>query len=216
MTLQEELKQMKDATMTRMPQSVIQVFKNSILNIKQQQLKQNSLQKGDYIKDTILTDLKGNNVLLSSFIQNDYLILNFYRGGWCPYCNMELRAYEKLSPKFKKLNIDIIGISAELPSFTNETTLKNAISFPVVTDKNAQLMKKIGLIFQLDEASKKEYDNFGLDLSKFHGNIHNELPVPAIYVVDKTMKIIYTHFNEDYMSRLEPTDLLKTLHNNIN
>ncbi|TCI84913.1 peroxiredoxin-like family protein [Tenacibaculum sp. M341] len=211
MTLQEELQQMKDATMERMPQSVVQVLENSIISIEKQQLKQRSLQKGNYIEDLLLTTVEGKESLLSSFIKGDYLILNFYRGGWCPYCNMELRAYEELHSEFNKLNIDIIGISSELPLFAKETTNKNAINFPLVVDINAQLMKKIGIVFQLDEATKREYENFGLDLSKFHGNTNDELPVPAVYVIDKTMKIVFTHFEEDYMTRLEPSTLLENL-----
>ncbi len=211
MTLQEELQQMKDATMERMPQSVVQVLENSIISIEKQQLKQRALQKGNYIEDLLLTTVDGKESLLSSFIKGDFLILNFYRGGWCPYCNMELRAYEELHSEFNKLNIDIIGVSSELPSFAKETSNKNAINFPLVVDINAHLMKKIGVVFQLDEAAKREYENFGLDLSKFHGNTNDELPVPAVYVIDKTMKVVFTHFEEDYMTRLEPSILLENL-----
>ena len=211
MTLKEQLKQMRNATLERMPQSIIKVFTDSIDNIKKKQLKENALQVGDYIPNMTLQNNNGYNTLLSDLIKQNFLILNFYRGGWCPYCNMELREYERLRETFNKLDTDIIGISAEIPELVNQTIDKNTLSFPVLTDIDAELMKVIGIVFPLDEASKKEFKNFGMDFIKIHDNSNFELPVPAIYVINKDMQIVYTHFEENYMTRLEPTELLKKL-----
>ncbi|MBU2974598.1 peroxiredoxin-like family protein [Zobellia sp. B3R18] len=215
MTLQEQLKQMRHASMERMPQSIMKVFTDSIADIRKSQLKENALQVGDYVPDMNLQNSNGNNLWLSNLIEQEFLILNFYRGGWCPYCNMELREYERLRKSFNQLNTDIVGISAEIPELANTTTNKNGISFPVLTDIDAQSMKAVGIVFQLDEASKKEFKNFGMDFTKIHGNSNFELPVPAVYVINKNMQIVYTHFEEDYMTRLEPTELLKNLKNNL-
>ncbi len=199
---------MRDATMERMPQSIIQVFKDSINELRENQLKKNALQIGDKVPDLPLKNIHGGAVLLSELQQSEFLILNFYRGGWCPYCNLELREYERLRNDFNKMSIDIIGISSETPSRANNTTNKNALTFPVLTDVDAQLMKAIGIVFQLDKASKREYENFGMDFTEIHGNDNFELPVPAVYIINKDMQIVYTHFEEDYMTRLEPSELL--------
>lgn len=210
MTLKNELKQMRDATMARMPQPIIQVFMDSIDDIKQNRLKENALQIGDKIPDIPLQETSGKSVLLSELQQTEFLVLNFYRGGWCPYCNMELREYERLRKEFLLKDADIVGISAEVPALANQTTNKNVLSFPVLTDVDAQLMKAIGIVFQLDEASKKEFTNFGMDFTKIHGNSNYELPVPAVYVINKNREIVYVHFEADYMTRLEPSTLLDT------
>ncbi|SEL08656.1 Peroxiredoxin [Aquimarina amphilecti] len=215
MTLQEQLKQMRNATMERMPQSIIKVFTNSIDNIRKNHLKENAHQVGDNVTDMSLQNINGDHLLLSDFIKKEFLILNFYRGGWCPYCNMELREYENLRKSFNALGVDIVGISAEIPELANQTITKNALSFPVLTDIDAKLMKATGIIFKLDEASKKEFQNFGMDFTKIHGNNNFELPVPAVYVIDKKMEVVFVHFEEDYMTRLEPMELLNILKTNI-
>ncbi|WP_299253577.1 peroxiredoxin-like family protein [uncultured Aquimarina sp.] len=208
MTLQEQLRQMRNATMERMPQSIIKVFTDSINDISKNQLKENALKIGDYVPDMNLQNINRDNSLLSDLIGQEFLILNFYRGGWCPYCNMELREYERLRKTFNELDTDIIGISAEIPELVNQTIDKNALSFPVLTDVNAELMKAIGIVFKLDEASKKEFENFGMDFTKIHKNNNFELPVPAVYVINKKMEVVFVHFEEDYMTRLEPTELI--------
>lgn len=170
---------------------------------------------GEQIPDLPLTNFEGTTVLLSELQKTDYLVINFYRGGWCPYCNMELREYERLRKHFNQFNIDIIGVSAERIEHTAQTADKNTLSFPVLMDVNAELMKEIGIVFQLDTASKEEYINFGIHLDEIHGNNNFELPVPAVYVIDKNREIVHAHIEEDYMTRLEPSFLLETMKNKL-
>lgn len=211
MTLQEQVKQMRDATSERMPKAIIEVFINSISEIKTNKLKESALQVGDKIEDCSLTDIEGKSINLSTFIQSDYLILNFYRGGWCPYCNMELREYDRLKNDFKEQGANIIAISPEIPELANQTTDKNKLSYPVLTDTDSLFMKKVGIVFQLDEDSKREFVNFGMDFTKINGNEDFELPVPAVYVINKNMEVVFVHFEEDYMTRLEPSELLEII-----
>lgn len=216
MTLTEQLKQFREATLTRMPQSIIQTFQDGIQQIKEDQLKENALQKGDSIPNFSLYNIGGQVTPLIDVHQSDFLVLNFYRGGWCPYCNMELREYERLKNDFKKARANIVAISAEIPQLATQTSQKNKLSFPVLTDINAQFMKQIGLVFQLNEKTKSDYASFGMDFQKIHGNEHYELPVPAIYVIDKNFKIVFVHFEADYMTRIEPKQVLTILNKEFN
>ncbi|SHJ17367.1 peroxiredoxin-like family protein [Aquimarina spongiae] len=213
MKLEKQLKVMRDATMDRMPRSIIQVFKTSIDKIRKDQLKNRAFQIGDIVPNLPLTTIKKESVLLSEFLQKEFLVLNFYRGGWCPYCNLELREYERLKKDFDSAKASIIGISAEIPDRTLQTANKNTLTIPLLTDVNAKLMKEIGIMFRLDKASKQEYENFGMDFAQIHGNTNFELPVPAVYVINKKMEIVFIHFEEDYMKRLEPITLLNHLKN---
>ena len=207
--LAEQLEQMRNATMERMPQHIIEVFKDSLIDIRNSGLKEKSLQLGDRVPNALLKSSTGETKTIATLHSSEFLVLNFYRGGWCPYCNLELRAYERLQNDFSEIGMSIIAISAEIPHLTKDTTVKNSITYPILTDVDAKLMKALGIVFQLDEATKREYANFGVDLAHIQGNDNYELPVPAIYVINKQREIVFVHFEEDYMTRLEPEVLLE-------
>lgn len=213
MTLLEQTEKVRQNVMNRMPQPIIENFKNDIQQLRDNKLKEKALQVGDHIPNAVFTDIEGNDIQLESLLSADYLILNFYRGGWCPYCNMELREYERLKTEFQSYGANILAISAEVPQLAAQTHEKNEITYTLVTDKNAVFMKEVGILFSISEKAKKDYVGFGMDLKKIHGNENFELPVPAIYVIDKSLKIVFVHIEEDYMTRLEPTELLKKLKN---
>ena len=211
MTLEEQLTQIRENGFARMPIAIVEVLIDGIKEISESDLKQNALKTGDKAPDASFLNTNGQPTLLSSLLKNDYLIINFYRGGWCPYCNLELRTYESLKADFNKLGANIVAISAEKPELTAQTSQKNTITFPVLSDENALVMKQFGIVFQLNEKLKKEYANFGLDLNNIHGNSNFELPVPAVYIIDKAFNIVFTHFEADYTTRLEPKTLLNVL-----
>lgn len=213
MILREQTEQLKQDVLARMPQSIVKNFQDDIAQLKIDKLKEKALQIGSTVPNGLFTDIQGTQIDLKSIHTSDFLILNFYRGGWCPYCNMELREYERLKDEFKAINTNIVGISSEMPKLTIDTHQKNTLSYPVLADSNADFMKQVGVVFELSTLAKKDFEGFGMDFTKINGNTNFELPVPAIYVIDKNFKIIFIHFEEDYMTRLEPTDLLTTLKN---
>ncbi|MEM9363010.1 MAG: peroxiredoxin-like family protein [Bacteroidota bacterium] len=211
MLLTRQLEELRNATMDRMPLSIIQTFNDGIEKIKAIGLKEKALQVGDVVPHFSLTDHNGKSVKLTDLHQLGYLVLNFYRGGWCPYCNMELREYERLRGDFEKADTNIVAISAELPELALQTTEKNVVTFPILTDKDAKFMKDLGIVFQLDEKTKKDYEGFGMDFTQIHGNENYELPVPAVYIIDTNKKIVFTHFEADYTTRIEPSEVLRAI-----
>ncbi|XMO87450.1 peroxiredoxin-like family protein [Algibacter sp. AS12] len=211
MTLQEQLLQINETGFSRMPKHIAKVLLDGIEEIASSDLKKNTTQVGEKIEDASLIDVAGKSENISQFIEQDYLVLNFYRGGWCPYCNMELRAYDALQKSFQNLGASIIAISAEVPNNNMKTFEKNRLSFPVLSDIDAKFMKSLGIVFTLNDALKTEYANFGIDLSKFHANLNFELPVPGVYVINKDLEVIFQHLEENYMTRLEPSELLNIL-----
>ncbi|WP_075344632.1 peroxiredoxin-like family protein [Tenacibaculum agarivorans] len=211
MLLTKQLNELRDATMNRMPKSIIQNFNDGIEEIKKIGLKEKALQIGDTIPHFSLTDYNNKSIQLTDLNRSNYLVLNFYRGGWCPYCNLELREYERLKEDFAKAGANIIAISAETPELAKQTAQKNTISFPVLTDKDARFMKDLGIVFQLNEKTKKDYEGFGMNFTRIHGNQNYELPVPAVYVIDVNNKIVFIHFEADYMTRIEPSEVLKII-----
>lgn len=214
MSLSKSLKQITTSGFEKMPHSIAKVLSDGIEELKTNKLATNALQVGDKIPDIqLVASDTGGEVSLKEIIKNDFLILNFYRGGWCPYCNLELRAYEQLKDQFAKVGADIVSISAELPRIAMSTSKRNQLSHPVLTDLNAELSKAIGINFQLNKDLQREYSNFGINLAELHGNDENELAVPAVFVLDKDMKIVWSHIEEDYMNRAEPSEVLKAVSN---
>ncbi len=208
MSLKNKLEQITEAGFNKMPQPIAQIIADGITELKNSDLKAKALKVGDNIPNIPLIDSNNNTVALTDFIKEEFLVLNFYRGGWCPYCNLELRAYEQLMPKFNRNKTNIVAISGELPNFTQQTAQKNLLSFPVLTDQDGTLMEALGIKFALGEKLREEYKNFGLDLNRFHGNTNQELMVPAVYIIDKNLKIVFAHIEEDYMTRAEPQEVL--------
>lgn len=211
MTLTEQLHATRNMTMSRMPQSIIQTFENGIEDIRANGLVDKALKVGDNLPDFSLLNIYGSPTKSGHVHNSEFLVLNFYRGGWCPYCNMELRAYEKLKKDFENAGANIVAISAEVPQMAEQTASKNDISYPVLTDVDARFMKEIGIVFQLNENEKKEFLKFGMDFTQIHANENYELPVPAVYVINKNMKIVFVHFEADYMTRIEPSEVLNII-----
>ena len=170
-----------------------------------------AVKKGDKFIDFTLPNINGKAVKISELLKNGPIILTFYRGGWCPYCNLQLKAYQDFLPEFKKAGAQLVAISPESMESANTTVKKHDLQFEILTDDMNKIARKYGLVFKLSEKLKEVYLKFGLDLEKNQGNDSWELPVPATYVINKEGKIIYSFLNVDYIQRAEPTDILSTL-----
>ncbi|TPN83398.1 peroxiredoxin-like family protein [Aquimarina algicola] len=208
MLLKDKLDQITASGFNKMPRTIARVIEEGIEELKSNKLQAKALNIGDTIPNTSLKDINNNSINLRDFVKDQFLILNFYRGGWCPYCNLELRAYEELRTDFQKIGGDIIAISAESPVYATKTSKKNDITYPILTDIEGKLAKEIGISFELNNNLKREYTNFGIDLQEFHNSYKSELSVPAIYVVDRNLKILMAYIEENYMNRIEPNDVL--------
>ncbi len=212
MSLSQSLSQITASGFEKMPHSIAKVLSDGIEELKKDDLSGTALQVGDTIPDIELINPENrSSISLKDLIKHEYLVLNFYRGGWCPYCNLELRAYEQLREQFKAVSANIVSISAELPDRTISTATRNKLSHTVLTDHHAKLANAIGIDFQLNKDLQREYANFGINLSELHGNEDNVLLVPAVFIIDKDMKIVWSHIEENYMIRAEPLDVMNEL-----
>lgn len=174
-------------------------------------LKQAKARGQEYI-DFTLTNIKGEKVTLSEKLKNGPVILTFYRGGWCPYCNLQLKAYQDRLSDFESAGGQLIAISPEKPEAGDETATKNELKFEVLSDIGNKVAKKYGLVFQVEEDLKEVYLSFGIDLDKNQGDSSKwELPLAATYVIDKDGKIAYSFLNVDYVKRAEPNDIIESL-----
>jgi len=166
---------------------------------------------GDRAPNFELDSFTGKEYDLYDLLEEGPVVVTFYRGGWCPYCNLELKAWEEKHDELKAKGATLVAISPELPDRATVTANKNTLSFPLLHDRKAKVADKYNLVFQLADSLKPIYKSFGIDLEQVNGDKDWEIPVPATYVVGRDRRIKYAFADVDYKNRAEPADILKVL-----
>lgn len=157
-----------------------------------------------------LTNSVGKKVSLEKLLKKGPAVLVWYRGGWCPYCNLALNKYQEALPEMKKLKAQLVAITPEVPDSSFTTQERNNLKFEVLSDTNNQVGRKYGLVFKLAPDVEKRYES-GFGLSHYNGNTNAELPMPATYIVDKKGIIRYAFVDADYKKRADPNEVIKAL-----
>ena len=211
LTLKDQLKLLNEAWHRKADPERVKLVEDSIQKLRDEQLAEKALKVGDTMPDFSLNDPHGKSVNLKALLKKGQVIVAFYRGSWCPYCNAQLSTYQKHLEDFKKKGASLIAITPEKPDLTVLTEEQKKLEFPILTDTNNQLATKFGLVWGVEEKLKKIYQGAGLDLEKNQGNPEWKLPVPATYIVGRNGKIKYAFLDVDFSRRAEPRDLLKAL-----
>lgn len=210
-TLTEQLAEKAAASAQKTPIEIKQVMFKAIEDLKNSQILEKALKKGDKIPSFELHDVQKGRVQSSELLQKGPLLLIFYRGGWCPYCNLQLRDLQKNLKAIRSTGAQLVAISPEVPDQTAETVKKENLEYFVLSDADGEVGKKFGLMFQLPEDLKGVYLKFGIDLEKSNGNRNWELPLAATYIVNRQGEIIYSFVDADYKKRADTLDLIKIL-----
>jgi peroxiredoxin len=161
--------------------------------------------------DFALPDATGKMVVLSNLLQSGPVVLTFYRGSWCPYCNIQLRAYQKVLPQITSLGGRLVAISPQLPDASLDTVEKNALTFDVLSDIGNSVARSFGLVYALPEEIRAALRANGKALPSINGDVSWELPVPATYVIARDRRAALAYIEVDYRKRLEPEALLASL-----
>jgi peroxiredoxin len=161
-------------------------------------------QLGDKAPDFALTNAKGKTVRLSDVLKKGPVVLTWYRGGWCPYCNLTLRALQKELPNFKAAGATLLALTPEVPDQSMSTAEKNELEFEVLSDIDSNVAREYGIVYKLtDDVAKIYEEKFGL--SSYNGNDDNELPLAATYIIAQDGTITYAFLDFDYRKRAEPS-----------
>lgn len=211
MTLAQELLELQNQFKDRAPKEVQEMMKQATQDLLATEIENNAAGIGDSFPDFELPNDKGELVKLSSLLKKGPAVLAFYRGGWCPYCNLELAALEKHLPEFDSLNTQLVGITPEQPDHSVLTKEKNSLSFPILTDENNDFARSLGIVFALPESIRSVYTGFGIDVEGHNGNSNFELPLPATFVIGTDGLVKYSFAKADYKKRAEPADILEVL-----
>lgn len=208
-TLNDQLKMMRETS--KLPPEKKKVMEEAADKLRKSHIAEKALKVGDTMPDFSLPNAAGKKIQLSSVLKKGPAIIAFYRGSWCPYCNVQLNSYQQHLSEFKKRKATLLAITPEKRDLSVETAKAKKIEFDILTDKDNQLAQKLGLVFGLPAELKALYQQFGIDLEKSQGNPEWKLPVPATYVVQGDRKITYAFVDTDYTQRAEPAELLKHL-----
>ena len=211
MSLTQLLKAHADESAAKFPDAIKVIMKNAIEDLTASKLTSKALKTGDHFPDFKLPNAQGEEVSSETLLKQGPLIISFYRGGWCPYCNIELKALQAALPEFKEKNAQLIAISPERPDNSLSTKEKNNLNFEVLTDKDNSFSRSINLVYQLPGELVSLYNKFGIDLKESQNNENNELPISATYVVNKEGVVTYDFVKEDYKLRADPKAILEAL-----
>lgn len=181
----------------------------SPLAVKAQSVEQ-GIQLGDKAPDFTLKDQKANEINLYQLLKKGPVVLSWYRGGWCPYCNLELKGLADKTAEINQLGATLIALSPELPDKSLTTIEKNNLPFTVVSDVDNSVARKYDLVYKLDTTTADRYEK-GFGLSQYNGNDKAELPIPATYIIDQKGIVRYAFLNPDYKKRANPDEVVMQL-----
>ena len=170
-----------------------------------------SLKVGDKAPNFGLPNAVGESVELQDLLEQGAVVIAFYRGQWCPYCNLELRSLQQALPEIKAEGATLVAISPQTPDNSLSTAQKNELTFDVLSDVGNAVAKQFGLVFQLPAELRPVYDSFNIDLPAHNGDETFELPIPATYVVAPDGTVIHAFVDPDYTQRLDPAEVIAAL-----
>ncbi|TWT85488.1 putative peroxiredoxin bcp [Posidoniimonas polymericola] len=208
--LKPELEKMSQGAADRVPPEMLRMFAQGIAEVRDTGIEGKAANVGDPAPDATLYDSEGDKVEFSSLWAEGPVVLTFYRGGWCPYCNLQLQNLQKSVAALEGAGARVVAVAPELPEKVGETVAKHDLSFLVLSDKHNALAKKLGIVFKLPDVILPVYRD-RLKLAEYNGDQAFELPLAATYVIDADGVIRYAFLDADYAKRAEPRDVLAAL-----
>jgi len=211
MSLADEIIELQKSMTGQIPEETLQIMMGATQRLIESGIAEKSLKVGDKAPDFSLSDATGNTVSLKEILSNGPAVLNFYRGAWCPYCNLELKAFQAILPQIEELGAKLVAISPNLPDKSLTSIEKHGLKFDVLSDLGNKVARDFGLVFVLDDEIQQTYQAFGLDIPGHNGDESWELPIPATYVIETDGTVLHSFVNADYTKRMEPSEVVDVL-----
>ena len=211
MALNEQLSTLKAQNIANHPKEAVSLLLDDMKKLSESGIVEGAPKVGEKLKDFKLSGPLGEDRNLSQLRETGPVVVTFYRGGWCPYCNLELRAYQDVLQDIKDAGATLVAITPELPESSLTTSEKNELKFEVLSDVNSEYAKEIGLVYTLPEELRPIYESFGIELEKHNGKEQFDLPLAATFIVDVDGTITYSFVTADYTVRAEPSEIVKGL-----
>lgn len=212
LTLKEKILKYQEIFKENVPLDTRMTMVDATQKLNVENISSKALKVGEIVEPFSLPNAVKEKVSLQDILDNNlYVVLNFYRGGWCPYCNLELKALQNILPDLEALNTALVAISPQAADGSLSTKEKNELSFEVLSDEKNVIAKKFGLVFKLPAELKPIYKSFDIDITMTNEDTSYELPMAATYILDKQGVIVFAFVDEDYTRRCEPQRILDTI-----
>lgn len=157
---------------------------------------------GSTLPDVSLQSVDGKPVSLKEQVNGKPAILVFYRGGWCPYCNLQLSELRLITKDAEALGYQMIAISPDRPEELSRTLTRDKLDYTLLSDARADALRAFGIGFRVDDATIEKYRGYGIDLEKASGENHHALPVPSVFIVDANGILQFSYSHPDYKVRV--------------
>ena len=211
MSLKNDIDEFKSTFLPQIPGQLRNTMDKAQQALKDSRIAERALAAGNDAVDFTLPNARGEQVSSEALRQQGPIVVSFYRGGWCPYCGLELKALQSVNAEIEALGARLVAISPQLPDESLSTAEKNQLEFEVLSDVNSKVADQYGLTFSLDEDLRPIYKNWGADVAVVNDDPDCKLPLPATYVISQDGKIVHSFVEEDYTERLEPDEILNAL-----
>ena len=212
MSLQDKLDAFKaDFEANKAPPHVVAIIHKATDDLMATGQAERALKAGVRAPEFALPDAHGNLVRSADLLTQGPLVLTFYRGVWCPYCNLDLQAIQDAAGEIRALGASLVAISPQTAPNRRKSERENALSFPILSDHGNALANTFGLRYRLPDELIALYKGFGNDLAIGNGEDSWTLPMPARYVIAPDGVIAYAEVNADYTRRPDPSELLPVL-----
>jgi peroxiredoxin len=209
--LKDEIDAYNAAKQEKVPGEILATMAQATEELKRSGIEDRALKTGDTMPDFELPNQHGERRRLSDYLGKSPVVLNIYRGGWCPYCNMEMKALHDALPEIESRGARLVGMAPETPDKAMSTAERHGIAIDILSDAGNKVAEQLGLVFELPQALRPLYEKFGTDLIAYNGDDSFKLPVPATYIIGQDGVILYDFVNADYTVRLEPSEIVAKL-----
>lgn len=211
-TIAEQVKEMKAAAASRLPAEVLAVFASDQAALTESGVPSGAVAVGDQLPTFALPDATGKTRTLEELTADGPAVIVFYRGGWCPYCNLALRTYQQeLLPELEAHSARLVAISPETPDASLSTQEKDELTYTVLSDSGLELANALGITFDPSKEGLAAQRSFGLDISATRADGDTRLPMPTVLIVDRDHVVRYVDINPDYTGRTEVSEILAAL-----
>ncbi len=209
--LQQQIDEFNAQAASKVPAELLRDLTSPIGQLITSGAAEKALKEGAQAPDFTLPDALGKAVTLSHLLKQGPVVITFYRGEWCPYCNLELRAYQQALPQLQALGASLVAISPQTPDHSLSTTEKMELTFAVLSDVGNQVARQFGLVFTIDEAVRAAHKQVGVNLPEFNGSDSWELPMAGTFLVDQSGAVRLAFVNPDFTRRLDPSVIIARL-----
>jgi peroxiredoxin len=211
-TISEQSRQISAAARESRPAEVTEVLARSVQNLIAQGIPAEAVKAGDHLEPFTLDDATGTPVSLGQLVGDGLAVIVFYRGGWCPYCNLALRTYQReLLPELDAFGARLVAISPQSPDQSLSTAEKSELAFTVLSDPGCRVASSIGIAFQQADEVLGAQRQLGLDLAQVNAEGSTQLPRPTVLIVDQNRTVRFVDVQPDYHDRTEVADILAAL-----